>query len=90
MSSRQRVLGDAEAGVGDLDRDAVRRVAGEVHQHLRAGRRVGQGVVDQLGEQVDHVGGGLAADPRAGVGVDLHALVVLHTGVAAWRTSVRR
>ena len=74
----QGVLGDAESSVGHLDDDPT---AGERrgHHHLRARRRVRQGVVDQLGQQVDHVGGGLTADALRGCGVQLHAAVVLHT-----------
>ena len=55
------------------------RVNDEVTITFELGGRVRQGVVDQLGQQVHHVGGGLAADPLGGCGVELHAAVVLHT-----------
>ena len=44
------------------------------------GRGVGQGVVDELGEQVDQVTGRGLADPAVEGRADAHALVVLHTG----------
>ncbi|CAM3589151.1 hypothetical protein NOZE110980_05960 [Nocardioides zeicaulis] len=69
--------GHAEAGVGDGDGDATVDGLGRQPHGLR-GRRVGQRVVDQLGEQVDQVGGRLVAHAGAEVRQDLHALVVLH------------
>ena len=67
----------AQASVGDRDRHAVGAEGGREADGLGR-RRVGQRVVDQLGEQVDHVRRRVVPDASAEVGQDLHALVVLH------------
>ena len=69
---------DAEAGVGDRDRGTIgTELRGEAYG--LGGRREVERIVDQLGQQVHHVGSGSVADAGAEVGQDLHALVVLHT-----------
>ncbi len=70
---------DTQAGVGDGDDHAVVGLLGSQAYGL-GGRRVGERVVDQLGEEVDHVGRRLVTHAGVEVRQDLHALVVLHSG----------
>src|SRR5690606_29391680 len=61
---RQAVGGHADTAVHDPDHVA-RCVDVTAHLDVRTGRRERQAVLDQFGEEVDHVGGGAARDQGA-------------------------
>ncbi len=80
VERRKRVRRHTEPGVLDLDEDAALGGAGSPDGHAAGGRRVRQGVVDDLGEHVDQV----RADRRQHVVVrrlvHVDALVLLDLG----------
>jgi hypothetical protein len=72
----QLLVAHAQALVLDLDQVAGgQRLAG--HQGLGAGRREGDGVLDQLGQQVHDVGGGMAGELHVVEGEELDPGVLL-------------
>ncbi len=76
------VLGHAEAPVLDLHRQALGHfLRGDLH--LGVGRGEGGAVLDQFGDEVDHVGDGLAAERGPGHALDDDPRVVLGLGDGA-------
>ena len=69
-----------ETPVADLDEEAAFGGAGTADVHAGGGRRVGQGIVDDLGDQVDEVGADGTEDLVVRGVADVDPLVVLDLG----------